>query len=205
MAVEIPRGFLVTQRKDEAGNYIPFLVKVREEDIIWKDHKDSTFARIMESFPDSANGNDKIVPLHFGYRTVKNGWFCEIAQDGLATLTKAIPFDNGFTINESNTILTCEQVKLPFLLINDDAFHIQLTKNSLCDEITLADLNVVKNATTTWQYNYGGKNKTFTGYDNFKLQVVSPLYKFHSDFSSRDNYKNSKLFILVRGYLPYMD
>lgn len=206
---KVPYGFMAVPKEGCPGEYIPFLIKVREQEIIWKNYKESNLGKIIERFTGKTAGRYDIVPVHHSYRLNKNGWFCTVDQDGLAVLTKSIPIDNHFSISEDLAVLTYRNVDLPFVFINNEDFSVQVTKNSVYDEVTVASTNVLLNTASTWQYSYVENNKTinknFTGYKDFGLQLVSPVFKFHSDFALMDACTKSKLMVMVRGYIPFIE
>lgn len=54
--LEVPRGFLISL--DEKGNYVPFLIKVRDKEIIWSGSRDTDFYNKLYEFMDMTGASD---------------------------------------------------------------------------------------------------------------------------------------------------
>lgn len=54
--LEVPRGFLISL--DEKGNYVPFLIKVRDKEIIWSGSRDTDFYNKLHEFMDMTGASD---------------------------------------------------------------------------------------------------------------------------------------------------
>ena len=134
--VDVPRGFLVVPQED--GKQVPFLIKVRNDDVIW------TKNELIEKSVSEITGDEykefTLINPGATYRLVKNDWSCEIQSDGFTTMTKQFKIDGNFDFySNSNgvsnhTILESLQIDLPLFVVmgsymNAQSTIIQLTPN----------------------------------------------------------------------------
>lgn len=197
---KVPKGCLVVP-KDDGSGYLPFLVNVREEDIIWS-KKNKKIESVIDKFLFETGGELYTINPGTSYKMEKDGWSCEICTDGSVVATKTMKIDDSFVFkDESHYCLRAQGISLPVLFLYDREFNIQATKCSYNDQLTMSTINTPLAGTTSWTYTGDdGKSKTFSGYRSMIMEIYSPIYKFPETFIK--DMTGSYIFITVKGYIP---
>lgn len=112
---DCPVGMFITQ--DESGDYVPFLLQVRDKEIIWDMDKFSieTVNAINNMKPDVVSIN---YPLP-SYRILKDGWNIVAHYDGTIEAQKEIKFNDSaltFTSLKPTNDVYRTTIELPFKL-----------------------------------------------------------------------------------------
>ena len=193
---KVPRGFLVTQAQNPKDGYVPFLINVREEEIIWNDKKE--IIPFINQFVKGEQIIKEDVTPGYDYRIIKDGWACEIKPDGLITASKSIRIDETFdVVGEGQHLLRREHIMLPCLVFANQFLNIQVTTCSTNSAIAFAKANVALPVITTWNDQY---NRKRYGYREFQLDIYNPDVLFSITFE--DVLRESSVFVTVRACLP---
>ena len=190
--VKCPAGWLVVPA-ETGDDYVPFFVQVRGSDIHWKESNalKSSLSAMTESGVDTV---ERIEPNTM-YRIDRGSWLIDVQSDGLVTATTQMSITNDFTFtNDSCTVLSTE-VELPLFIRENNNFNIQITLSSADDYIQYATANVERIGSTVMI-----NGNTVSGYNSFKLNLNSFIYRFGDDFVRKC--KDSRIFITVRGNIP---
>lgn len=191
--IKCPTGWLVVPSDEAASGYVPFFIQVRDADIHWKE--DPEFKSVITNITES--GVDSINVLHPGsiYRIDRKGWSIDMQNDGLFTASTQISIDDMFEIIDVNNSILSSVIDLPLFVKNDKYFNIQITLSPADDDIQYATANI-----RTIETSAIIDNTTVSGYRSFRLNLNSFIYRFTESFVN--DYKNSKIFITIRGYIP---
>lgn len=220
--IEIPRGVILVPDKD--GKNVPFLIKVRDKDVVWTD-TDKTKERVRNV---AIRKYDKltVVSPKESYHVSKDGWSCDIRSDGYTVMTRRIPIDNNFRFNldNYNHLLEYNGVELPLFIILGNTISVQTSiiqdmayikdeTNTDINQFHIGNVSDGSNtirqyllaATTSTSFNYKpikydipDSSAYYYGYDKINIYLYSPL-EIPTNFYSSNN---ASVSIEIRGYIP---
>lgn len=177
-----PVGMLVTQ--DEYGDYVPFLMQVRDKEIIWDMDMFSE-----ETFNAINNMNADVVAAKYplpSYTLIKNGWIISVEYDGTIEARKEIKFNDSelvFTYLKPTNDVLSTRIDLPFRIGEFPA------------------INTTFNAGNEDMYSINQKisiiKTDFGNISGFNIILQNP------DGNSIDNYTSSSVFISIKGKIAY--
>ena len=177
-----PIGMLITQ--DESGDYVPFLVKVRDKEIIWDMDKytDETVNAINNIGADIVTIND---PLP-SYRVLKDGWIIMSYYDGTIEAHKEIKFNDSSVVFNSlkpTNDMVSTKIVLPFKV--GEFPSINVTMNAANEEMYLVNQTISVNKT-----DFGN----ISGFDIILTKI---------DGTQLNNYLSSSVYVSIKGKIAY--
>ena len=198
--VKVPKGSVIVQKEDGRG-YVPFLISVRDEDIIWG-KLNPPIENVIDKFLSESSGEMNAIYPGKRYRIESDGWTCEINSDGSAIATKKIVIDSTFSFSDdTHKCLRSTDIPLPVLFLYGREFNIQVTKCSYNNQISCSAINVPLGGTTLWEcIGTDGNMRTYTGYKSIITEIHSPVDRFSDTIINDAN--GSYLFVMIKGFIP---
>ena len=130
------KGFLVSQSKTD-GKYVPFFIKVRDKDIIYKE---SNLIDAIEARSASRTGSNVDV-LYPAVQWMFDKDNFKIAMNRDASFTGYARLSIKDLIKSSSNTKLKLQINLPFT-VKSESFNIQITANSNKDEIAGSSISI---------------------------------------------------------------
>jgi hypothetical protein len=177
------KGFLIS--KDDEGNYVPFFVRTRSQDIIWNDTSNS---KIMQALIDIGESTGVEETSHKIKLNIKE-WNVSLDSDKHVTYTRKINVvtDYLFGISEDDNTDFYATVLLPAPLACDSELNIQVTKAVGCDQLAYAALNTVP------IYDINGNIEAV------EIHFKNFTYTFPSNFMDLPCFLKSFVFVNISG------
>lgn len=172
--IKCSRGFLIERRED--GTFAPFFIKVRSQDIIWKDGDEG----------GGGGGGQSSSAV-----TVSDidGWTVTKYKDEYYTATKAISVDDVYFYRDIDDTKLIGEIALPLSIISAKYFNANVGVNGANDAIATSHVNVAPVI---------GETSRIT---SLKITIRNLVYTFPSNWTEDESYENSKLYITVSGRL----
>ena len=210
---QVPRGVIAVEDPNNAGEYIPFLLKVRDKEVIWTPNDNVKTAGIGY-FP--YDNSEDIYKPKLTYHFISNtGYNVEIYSNGYAIATKLFKF-NEFTLQPNNAYaVTISHLPIPLVankalsmnanVISDIAPSGSI--NNTWDFLPEIDnMNISFTMNVKWERsmtftNEDGTTETslFNVYNSYAIRACSPIYKF--DYPNSTKYNNVRVAVTMRGYI----
>ena len=207
-----------TQSEDSMPNgtnspYIPFLLKVRDKEVIWSQNDNLAEATLgYLPYGGTADINKPKIAYHF---ISESGDNVEIYSDGYAVITRLLKFSD-FVLHENKSYILTE-LTLPVPLVANKT--LSMNANIISDIAPDGSITNVRdffpeidNASISFQLNLkwqrsitytneNGTNETsaFNVYSRYSMRVFSPIYKFDDPNSSK--YNNVRVSVTIKGYI----
>lgn len=193
--------------------YIPFLLKVRDKEVIWSQNDNLAEATLgYLPYGGTADINKPKIAYHF---ISESGDNVEIYSDGYAVITRLLKFSD-FVLHENKSYILTE-LTLPVPLVANKT--LSMNANIISDMASDGSMtNVwdffpeIDNASISFQLNlkwqrsitYTNENgtnetSTFNVYSRYSMRVFSPIYKFDDPNSSK--YNNVRVSVTIKGYI----
>lgn len=210
---QVPSGVIAVQDPNNAEEYIPFLLKVRDKEIVWTPNDniiESTIAYIP--YNGTADINKPKLTYHF---ISESGDNVEIYSDGYAVITRLFKFSE-FNL-QSNTAYATANMSLPIPLVASKSLSMSAniisdiapngSLSNMLDFIPEIDnISISFQMNMKWQRNMNFTNENgttetsvFNVYSNYSMRAFSPIYKFEDPNSSK--YNNVRISVTIKGYI----
>lgn len=210
---QVPRGVIAVEDPNNAGEYIPFLLKVRDKDVIWTPNNNVETAGLgYFPYDNSEDINKPKLTYHFISDT---GYNVELYSNGYAIITKLFKFSD-FSLQSNNAYaLTTSYLPIPLVanktlsmnanVISDIAPNGNIS-NTLDFLPEIDNMSISFTMNMKWErsisfINENGTNETstFNVYSRYSMRVFSPIYKFDDPNSTK--YNNVRVAVTIRGYI----
>lgn len=207
-----------TQSEDSMPNginnpYIPFLLKVRDKEVIWSQNDNLAEATLgYLPYGGTTDINKPKIAYHF---ISESGDNVEIYSDGYTVITRLFKFSDFVPHENKSYILT--ELTLPVPLVANKT--LSMNANIISDiapdgsitnlwdffpEIDNASISFQLNLKCQRSITYTNENginetSTFNVYSSYSMRVFSPIYKFDDPNSSK--YNNVRVSVTIKGYI----
>ena len=152
-----PTGFLIAQ--DEEGNYVPFLVKVRDQEILWNNSESNFSKEFLEKLKELGCNNIIENPPSPSYSFELDGWNGKIESDGTISAVREYRFteiEEFFVLRDKEDTLMVGNEDEKYLLSpgkkyydTNVSFPLRLLRKGIFISTTLnTTLNELKTATS---------------------------------------------------------
>lgn len=210
---QVSRGVIAIEDPNNAGEYIPFLIKVRDKEVIWSSNDNIASAGLgYLPYDNTADINKPKLTYHF---TTDSGYNVEIYSNGYTIITKLFKFSE--FILQTNPAYAITNSSLPIPLVANKS--LSMNANVVTD---IAPTGSVSNA---WDFmpeidgmnilfqmnmkcqknmeftNEDGTKETsvFNVYSSYSMRAFSPIYKL--DYPSSSKYNNIRISVTIKGYI----
>ena len=136
---QVSRGVIAIEDPNNAGEYIPFLIKVRDKEVIWSSNDNIASAGLgYLPYDNTADINKPKLTYHF---TTDSGYNVEIYSNGYTIITKLFKFSEfilqtnpAYAITKSSLpILPCFiELKHLILILLHLRFNFKLKLSNMC-------------------------------------------------------------------------
>ena len=210
---QVPRGVIAVEDPNNAGEYIPFLLKVRDKEVIWTPNDNIAAAGVgYLPYDNTADINRPKLTYHF---TTDSGYNVELYSNGYAVMTKLFKF-NEFNLQTNNAYaITTSSFPIPLVadktlsmnanIISDIAPSGSLS-NALDFKPEIDSTNIVFQQNMKLQRSISFTNEdgttetsTFNVYSSYSMRAYSPIYKF--DYPNSAKYNNVRVSVTIKGYI----
>lgn len=210
---QVPSGVIAVQDPNNAGEYIPFLLKVRDKEIIWSPN-DNIAESTMGYMPygGTADINKPKLTYHF---IADSGYNVEIYSNGYAIMTKLFKFNEFKLQNNSAYAIINSSLPVPLVankslsmsanIVSDIApngsisntwdFMPEIDNTSISFQMNMKwqrSMNFINEDDTT-------ETSTFNVYSSYSMRAFSPIYKF--DYPESSKYNDVRISVTIKGYI----
>lgn len=209
---QVPSGVIAVPDPNNAGEYIPFLVKVRDKEIIWTPNDNVESAALGYSYGSTSDTTKPTLMYHV---MTDAGYNVEIYSNGYTVMTKLFKF-NEFNL-QTNPAYAITNSSLPIPLVANKT--LSMSANIISDIAPngsfsnardffpeIDNTSIVFQPNMKWQRSISYVNddgtqgtSTFNVYSSYSMRAFSPIYKF--DYPNSSKYNNVRVSVTIKGYI----